>query len=490
MSGSHAVRIGNKSEDIVLEILINSPSVQNPSIDLNYSKYDELYISKITRTRKGLQVKTLGKVSEDVYHISDIHKYMKGTLMVCVNEERKWGLAYLSENNEKESTDLYPGTHRNELSSQMKPWKEFLIVLESLLHQTYDLTDEIYLSSISPTNREEMYSRNRIKSMCDKFGLSYSQVRDGSSAVDIIIEGYNVQIKYKSNSSSIDDIIYSYKFTRYNGEPYAKGMNTLYLFEQGMNPGYFIILHENVLINLGYIKTDYQEGRPSIDIHEFYHDDKMKLNMKSNQTIERYRHKWTCNPLFWWSIEHGHIVDLFIGNTIEKGVTSLKDKFIEYCNLFNNKPLLSSINLEFNNTSLICRKSAKESFAQYCNSNNIVYTDINGNILLNGLRAKFYYADKPSDPKRCNSPYMCCLVHRDQPLYKGNAEYYIFAIGGYEGKFMILNEETMIHHQLITTPTMNGKKYISIYSYDYVEKCSGRKGNWTCDKKHWYPKNI
>lgn len=492
MAYSIYIKIGNISEDIVLGILKTFSSIQDPALDLNMSALDILYTSKVTGEKKGLQVKYLGRKYKDEadggYRIAHIDKYKENTLIVCVNEEKKWGLAYLSTANDQEYANLYPGTNNDILSSQIKPWNEFLQILETLLHRTYDLTEEIYLSLISPQNKQEMYSRNRIKIFCDKFGLTYSQVRDSSSPTDIIIEGYNVQIKYLQDPRFISDrgYDYSYNFTRANDEPYSKGMNTLYLFEQGKSPGFFLILHENVLIDLGYIKTDYQAGRTKLHIHEFYHDDEIKNNLTTTQSLYRYRHKWTCNPLFWWSVEHGHIVDLFVGDTLEKGVTSLKNKFIDYCNLFNDRCLLDSIKSSFQNTSYNAKELAMDLFVEYCKCKNIVYTNNNGTILLNNYLAKFYYADKPTDPLKYDYSYRFTLASNQNSIYIGNSTYYIFAIGGYKGKFMILHEETMIHYGLLTIQSIIGKKFLLVYPYDHREIRPTCRGNWTSEKIYWY----
>lgn len=273
------------AENYIITLLKTFNSVENVEKDLCNSKFDIYYTLKNENVRRGLQVKA---ITNNLPHLNDykmnlVNKYQIGMLIVGINMELLFGVAYLfsEQYNMKTATMTLSGSKGGTFSKLIKLKHDFNEHLESMLSKGIIVTDEVFIASIPPKVMLEYKSIERFKLLCDVMKWKMIRQQDNASVIDLYLNNFKVQMKFASNPNNIKKGNYFYTAGNrsYNRQNYKQGDNDFYVVEIGEKLGEFIIVPEQKLIEIGYIATDVQAGMGSFHVFAYDYIEKKKATM-------------------------------------------------------------------------------------------------------------------------------------------------------------------------------------------------------------------
>lgn len=310
--------VSNASEQDVISILKEFDCVKDVWKDRYNSKFDIYYTLKDEDVIRGLQIKSINRVTSriDEYEINDLDKYIDGMLIVCVNKLINIGFAYVDSN--------YYRTMQTKISLKRDPinkfeklileWDDFILKLKDTLCYGLIVTPELYKNSMSPNHFLEHQSIERFNLFCIKYGLKCELNYDNSSPTDLFVDGFKIQMKYSSKPIGQITGTYSYDINLHrNGSiKYKKGDNDFYVIEIGGYHNDFIWLSENLLIAKGYISENIKTDEISTcNMHIFPPDYiEKKLLITADKYKSQIKGNWSCDKKYWISTEKGCLNDI------------------------------------------------------------------------------------------------------------------------------------------------------------------------------------
>jgi len=350
--------IGNNTEQEIIKILKECETIQNVWKDYSNSKFDIYFILNGETITRGLQVKAITKVKgkKDNFRMNHLDRYENGMLIVGMNIENNFGLAYIK----TDSYDIITSTFSLGIKGNSR-FKSIIMYGYNFRRQLYTLltsapivTQEVFEKSITKDQLSEHNSISRFIALCVKFGFTnIKRVENSSSHTDLLLNGLKIQMKYAANQSSVTSKgTYSYKITlaKANGmktkQPYRQGDNDFYIIELLPNHGDFLILSETLLIEKGYIQTINQKGKWNLDVYPYDYVEKKKATMTKN--LSMVKGNWTCDRSLW--ILSNQSRDDFIGKIYFKNDNNnfqkLEEKDLENKSV-ELKPMPEAIELAF-----------------------------------------------------------------------------------------------------------------------------------------------
>lgn len=295
--------IGDRTEKYILEMMAKLNSVKFAERSLHNEKVD-IYYRLTDGALRGLQVKHLGKKSGNSYGSNHLDRYSDGTLIICVNPEDRVGLIFvMSPEFRAKSITVTIGGTKGVFSRLLLDHGAFSVYLESMLPLAPVI--ENIRSLMTPCTVLEMESKQRFKDYCSKFGLRITEPDSSASVTDVIVSGFKCQLKYSSSPENRRRT-YSHKVMlgRGNG-PYIKGDNDFYVIELGGHHGEFLILHEQLLIDMGYVSHQ-GKGKQNLNVFPLgYIREKMK---SVTSRWDMVKGNWTCDSKLWFR-ENNFITD-------------------------------------------------------------------------------------------------------------------------------------------------------------------------------------
>lgn len=309
---SESAMYGDLSEERVLCILKTFISVSEARRDRYNSKFDIYYELKGEDFTRGLQVKTIIQPYSDTYQLGGLYKYEVGMLIVGINYPN-FGILHIVDELDKDNVTSYLSLTRREktkLEKEILMWSDFLVELEKSLTQGIIVTPEIFKKSVSPMFYREYESIERFKIFCVNHGLKLEEVYNVSSPTDLIVNGFKVQMKYRSQSKNyaVEGIKhYSFAFRRTGKVKYIRGDNDFYVLELGNYHGDFLWIPDYLLVEKGYIsKGPLEKEEKSLCIFPYDYVEKRRENVT---TTQKNRHQikgnWSCNRRYWISTTRG-----------------------------------------------------------------------------------------------------------------------------------------------------------------------------------------
>jgi hypothetical protein len=305
---SSTTAIGKATEKDALELLKSFASVKSAWTDNHNSKFDLYFNLHGDEIVRGLQVKTLGRVKNknNAFDMTGLNKYEPGMLIVALNREAQIGLFYFySETYNTTSARIHVTPNpRGIFSKLIMNWNDFKVNFEKSLPSAIQITKEIFNESMTLHNRLEHESINRFIIYLERFGVQYKRMIDDSSATDIIVNGFKVQMKYSSKPHNPDKSQHEHPIHlgRSRGRvPYKKGDNDFYVIEVASKHGEFIILPEQLLIDKGFIITENCEGRCDLSVYPYDHVEKLRAVTHDPRAKALIKGNWTCDKSLWWT---------------------------------------------------------------------------------------------------------------------------------------------------------------------------------------------
>jgi len=310
------IEIGNITEFDLINILRDFDNIVDVWKDTSNSKFDVYYVLKDENVIRGLQVKSISKrKNKQSYLLYNMHKYKNGMLIVGLSKEYQLGLAYINSdkyNNIRTVAVSFAKNPKSEFSKILLRWDNFLIHLKNILSEGQIITTELFKDSMSNTSYLEYLSIERFKVFCEKYGWNMKRNLNNSSETDLFVDGFRVQMKYRSNPRDPANGKYGYtihlKRTIDVGKyvSYKKGDNDFYVIEIGSHHGDFLIVPEKILIDKGYISINEKPRGEKFDTFPYGYLAYRLANVRPGWE-HMVKGNWTMNPLFWFSTEKGRI---------------------------------------------------------------------------------------------------------------------------------------------------------------------------------------
>ena len=167
---------------------------------------DLIVTLKSDNSRRMVQVKTLLQPTNKAHRfmVAASRKYNDKMLVLAVNKQQDHFFVCTGK-------ELPVGNTGITFSRYARLWKEnkfvdkaaFLARVTSLLHTTLEEKDLPDAERYSPKTLLELQSRRRLRQACDNAGFVMEDHEDASSAIDMRINGYNVQ--HKSSARAVGD---------------------------------------------------------------------------------------------------------------------------------------------------------------------------------------------------------------------------------------------------------------------------------------------
>lgn len=335
--------ISNNAEQNVIEILESFDCVKDVWKDRYNSKFDIYYILRGENVTRGLQIKSITpiKSTNDLYMIQDLHEYMNGMLMVCLNKLKGIGLTYINSlyYETKCATVSINKNPVNKFEKLILQWDQFTLKLKDMLSYGIIITPKLYKNSMSNAHYTEYKSIERFKYFCQKYDLKCILNYDNSSPTDLFVNGFKIQMKYRGKIIGEKTNNYSYDIQLHRSAciKYKKGDNDFYVIEIGSHHGDFLWLPENLLIAKGYITENINVDESSRCHMSIFAYDYVEKKLLTTDDKNKYRVKgnWSCDKKYWISTEKGCLNDcdintgLYIKNlSFENFVSQDKLEFI------------------------------------------------------------------------------------------------------------------------------------------------------------------
>lgn len=298
--------LATETEIEIIEIINKFDIVEKAWKDYNNSKFDVYYKLKNENFIRGLQVKAITKKrTRNTYTINGLHKYQDGMLIVCINKNDNMGLVFLSSQDTKvTSTNVkFVDNPKSFFSKNLTNLYNFKINLKRFLSLSIIVTDDVFEKSLSPTNLKEYKSVERFLSLCDKNLIKVERIENNGTVVDLLVDGFKAQMKFRSNAANIANGMYFYQIEcsksggwKKQRIPYNEGDVELYIIELGCDLGYFLFLTEEDLIKEGYIKTNTQPGKTSLPVFPYNYMNRTDLPSKD---AKQKKGNFTCDVEKW-----------------------------------------------------------------------------------------------------------------------------------------------------------------------------------------------
>ena len=339
-AGKNSLNVAYATEEKVVNILSGFDNVSSVWKDRYNSKFDIFYILKNESVTRGLQVKTIIQLSPTKprqFRINALDKYEDGMLMVAL-KHLEFGLVYVNsrEYSIEGVTISLRKPAKTKFNKLILDWDEFLGALQNSLSKGIIVTTEVYEKSLGNCHLKEYQSIERFTILCRKYGLTIEVNNDTTSATDLIVSGFKVQMKYcgrvmPSRQKSRHNA-YTINLYRSGLIKYKKGDNDFYIIELGANHGDFMWIPEHVLIKMGYIsENNLQEKRKVFNLYPHDHVEKRREVSRSHKN--NVKGSWSCDPKFWISTERGclgslenvdvHIKNLFLDPSKEQNTENI-----------------------------------------------------------------------------------------------------------------------------------------------------------------------
>lgn len=296
--------IGDISEIRICELLKSFDSVASARRDRFGSKFDIFYELKGEGFTRGLQVKTICRCrNSDIYQMCSINKYNVGMLLIGIRYP-DFGIIHLINEFDKDYTSVYlsPVEGGNpEYNKEILKWPEFIIELEKSLKNSIIITPEVFRNSVSRFQYLEYENIERFKVFCLKHSLEIELVYNVSSPTDLIVNGFNVQMKYSTkrqigrrNSGKRADRGYMIKSCRWN-KNYEEGQNDFYVIEIEHYHGEYLWIPEYLFL---------KKAAKAILIYPYDYVEQERPNYPERYQ-SRVKGNWTSNKRYWISTEKG-----------------------------------------------------------------------------------------------------------------------------------------------------------------------------------------
>lgn len=278
VSNTDRVRIGDETEIYIVELLKNTGLFLNVErIGYTGDKAD-IIVTLSNNIMKSIQVKTLYKIKDEVYSISNIIEYDPDMLIVMVNKERdRFALAF-AKDLEAVSIRLLFTVPTSKYRDLMYTEKDIFLdeLIEAIpLSTNYEGPDLYYKME------KEYNSTLRLEKRCTEAKLDFKKNETNANTIDCFINNIPIQLKYKSLSCEgrlIFNVVCSKHSGTLNGSrlrvPYSTDdLFKYFIIELGGtkdNPekyhGYFCVIPISELINQGALKSSECKGKMSISI--------------------------------------------------------------------------------------------------------------------------------------------------------------------------------------------------------------------------------
>lgn len=267
--GKSVMRVGINTEKWIYEIMHIFTSINSIKlIGYTGNKLDVIYKVNGEDKFRGIQIKTLVKTkNNDTFSLKlHSHKYDDNTLIVGINKEKnKFALFFVKEISSSCPTFSFNKKEPKYKNFMFKSMSKFLLILESKLCQSciYNVND------ISIDMLKEINSINRLNKKCKFNKLELKKLDDPISAIDCVINNYNIQCK-TTNVNERGMNIYKFNIQKNAGknngkrkfQPYSdKDDIDFFVFEIAKYPNYFYIIPIQEMIKNGLIKIDTQSGK-------------------------------------------------------------------------------------------------------------------------------------------------------------------------------------------------------------------------------------
>ena len=167
---------------------------------------DVIVTLRSDNSRRLVQVKTLLQQGSKAHRftIAASRKYNDKMLVLAVNKQQDHFFVCTGK-------ELPVGNTSITFSRRARLWMEnkfvdktaFLLRVTSLLETTLEEKDLPDVERYSPKTLLELQSRRRLRQLCENLGFTMEDHQDASSAIDMRINGYNVQ--HKSSAHAVGD---------------------------------------------------------------------------------------------------------------------------------------------------------------------------------------------------------------------------------------------------------------------------------------------
>jgi hypothetical protein len=492
---SSAMDKGDISEYATIEIFEGLPVVKKVVKDtynsklvdvIVYLKHDNIDANDHPRA---VQVKTLTKVKgkDNAFRFFNINDYPDGTLIVALNKEEKVGLVYFmsSEYRNQDGTGFacFAGKACGNFSKILYRWDKFISKLTEMIMFAPILTLEMYVNSLTSNNLAERLSRLRFEQLCNLMGKQYTDIPNNTAPTDVLMDILKCQLKY-SSECALRQGVYDIAFHRQKMRPYEIGQNDFYIIELANFPGYFMFLHRNLLLRLGYLKSDDIPGKTGLHVFDYNYDDNMLKNL-SEVMKQNYRNKWCCEKYLWWSIYEGWLC--------KPGFANIKQNFNEFYNTFtiylDSSPIIKSIVDNANIRPHIERKTHLDEFIKFCSV--MKWTvEVSGQdenrvkLIVNRVPYLYKYSARPNTYSTNDTTYRYSLKTKNIFVTINQYKYFIFELGDRNGEYCIIDNESMINNGCYEDNILRNS--FTVYRHDHLVTNGNRKGHWTMNPKYWY----
>jgi len=273
-------KTGDASEQWVAEKLRSIKSITDVDIvGFTGSKYDIEFKLIGEEDVRGIQVRTLSKHCRaedgDSYKlVINNTNYTDKVLFIGVNKERnRFAVIYYGDILEHVRSFNFKNDKSPYVNNMFTDCNEFMKKLENMLKKT-----AICDSDCRPKKIQGEYeSLSRLKIKCQENRLTYSRVTESASKIDCIINDYAIQHK---SSQTLSGNYYQFAITKANGAkktkiPYSTNDGIeFFVFEIVNFKNNFYIVPIDIMISMGYIKTNKQNGKTSLGIPNPENNDK------------------------------------------------------------------------------------------------------------------------------------------------------------------------------------------------------------------------
>ncbi|AYV76881.1 MAG: hypothetical protein Barrevirus3_1 [Barrevirus sp.] len=264
-TGKTVAKIGAATEEWVYQMMLLFTTINSvKKIGHESNKLDIIYKVNDDDSWRGIQVKTMCCFDTRYRVTMKSDWYHEDTLMVSVDKERKKYILFFMKDLEKESQSLSISVLKQSDKNKFlyDSLLQFLYNFEKMLKQsaTYNEND------ITTYYLQEKNQLNRLSKKCNELDIPFS-INTVVDTTDCFVNHYKIQCKTASCLAYSE--LYHFTNSKCNGrsdrQPYnAKDTIDFFIYEIVSYPNYFYIIPSEILIEKGYIRTSYQNGKETI----------------------------------------------------------------------------------------------------------------------------------------------------------------------------------------------------------------------------------
>lgn len=267
--------IGDETEKYIANLLLKSQKYKNVEIVGNIGGNGDILVKDYNDKINYIQVKTLTYNREDIYYMTNDHKYPDNMLIAMVNKERnRFALEFYGNIKVKRLSLVYDYEKSKYKNIMYKNSEHFLLKMIELI--PFSCSENILNDEIN----KEILMLNRFENFCNENNIIYKRNKTNGDCIDGTINGFTFQAKFVSLNRT-KGLTYAVSFTKSSGRLNGKNVKKHYskgdidfviievagtIEEPEKYLGNFCIIPEKILLEQNILITDTCKGKKGISV--------------------------------------------------------------------------------------------------------------------------------------------------------------------------------------------------------------------------------